>query len=358
MMNKTIVKELLISLVIIGLIISCDTPRDNPFDPNSDLYVPSQAPATVSALNADSLTDKMVNLSWISPQRAYEYSLYYGDGDWDGDEVTKAEIYQGELPGVLPAGTMQSIWITLPSEESLSIWSMFSKSESGLLSSGSDTIHIITGKWDNIAEISAKVRTIRIARWGFLFDLISLDVVAEINDPDGIDTVSLFSDSVWLGNLTLRNGGVEWGREFFERDLPGESVEAIIGHDLIIQTYDLNGFVSLSDSISMVRIIDLAPEVANTEEVIVSPTPLLIWEQYNVEFVFTYSLQIIYRSGSGVLTDYISISGIYPDSTSYQITENLPVNLSNEDYYLWTIAVIDEFGNEARSKQAKFTVIE
>ena len=351
-------KNFLVTLVILGLIISCDVARDNPFDSNSDLYMPPQAPATVANFKADSLIGNMVKLRWDSPQGAYEYSLYHGNDGWDGVTVSKAELYAGELPGVLPAGTEQSIWIMLPSEDSHSVWSLYSSSETGLLSEGSDTIHIETGKWDNRADISASIRTIRIARWGFLFDLISLDVVAEINDPDGIDSVSLFSESEFLGNLTLRNGGVQWGGEFSDRDLPSESVEEIIGYGLTVRTYDLEGFVSISDTIKMVRIIDIVPEVANTEEPIVSQNPALEWQPYSTKFHFTYSVQINYMSGSGVPTNIIHETDINQDSTSYYVAEPLPVSLPEEDYYLWTIAVIDEFGNEARSKQAKFIVIE
>ena len=345
---------------MIFVITSCNSPRNNPFDPKSDLYLPPQPPARVMDFHIDSLTDGMANLSWTSPEGAYQYSLYYGSSDWTGSTIDGAEKYRGILPGVLPVGSAQSAWIELPTPGVFS-WSMFCLSESGLLSSGSDTITIETGKLDNPAEISASVRTIRISGWDDPFDdWIGLDARAVVIDLDGIDSVSLHTEFQWLGNLTLRNGGLEWGREFADYDLPDASVEALVGHPLTIMSYDLEGFVTKSNPMHLIRIIDLVPttnapaqDSLDTELPLVAQFPLLEWDPYFAEFSFTYSIQIVHVAESYVHTNLALISEIHSDSTSYRVDEELT---TEERYLLWTVAVVDEFGNEARSKEAGFRI--
>ena len=339
------------------MISSCDAPRDNPFDPSSDLYVPSKPPSKISDFEAVKIEADSVKLNWTSPKGAYEYKLYYGQLNWSGVSIDKAELHPETLPGVMPIGEIQSCWIKLPSEDVFS-WSMFSLSEDGLLSQGSDTVRIETGKWDNPAEIITSIKTLRLATWGDLLnDWIGLDVAAEINEPDGIDSVSLFGESQWFGNLSLRNGGLEWGREFPDHDLPGGSVEALIGYQMTIKTFDLEGFTSVSDSIRIVRIIDNLPDIYSpNKDTLFVLAPLLIWQPYTAEFSFSYSVRIIhYSSESGVHTNLLSISGIDSDSTSHQVEQNLTETIG-DDYLLWTVAVVDEFGNEARSFERKFWI--
>ncbi len=330
--------------------------RDNPFDPNSDLYIPPQPPLKVMDFRIEAIVADSVSLRWVSPMGAYEYKLYYGNLDWSGVSVEEAELYTSRLPGVKPEGEIQSCWIQLPSEDVYS-WSMFSLSKEGLLSAGSDTIIIDSGRWDSPAEISASIRTIRVARWSDPFDdWISLESAAEVNDRDGIDSVSLFVESQWIGSLVLRNGGLAWGREFPDHDLPGESVEALIGHQLSIKAFDQLGFESVSKPLSVARVIDDVPTlVSPAQDTLVAQNPILYWQSYIAEFSFTYSVQIVHISESYVPTTLIQVSGIDPDSTFYQVNEHLT---DEQGYLLWTVAVVDEFGNEARSFEARFQVME
>lgn len=344
---------LIASAPLILLFTSCEAPRDNPFDPKSPLYEAPSAPDAVSDLALDSLSGVFATISWTAPHRASEYRLYHGDGNWDGSDLDLGILYKGDLPGVRPPGTQQAAYIALlPGAER--VWALFSDSEAGLTSEPSNLITITAPGRDRQALITAEAKSIRLSNWGAPFDWIGLVIEATVSDSDGVDSVRAYQGQTLLCVLSPRNGGMEWSCETPYYDLPNSSVEALIGRPLTIRCLDLAGYAVDSEPFFLRRVIDETPFVEFPElDTLVVNTPKLTWQWYEVNFDFTFSLQIVHISETYIPTLVFSDSLIHPDTTSYSILEPLP---STSRYLLWTISVIDEFGDEARSSEARFRV--
>lgn len=343
-----------IPILLMFILGSCQAPRDNPFDPQSPLYRAPEAPLQVTDLRVVSIAGLRCQLAWTSPAGAYEYKLYYGDPDWDGSQPVGANLYRGELPGVKPAGVNQTAWIDLPPGE-VHGWGLFSLSLAGLLSGSSEIIVIEAPAKDREANVNVTVRSIRIARWANPLDWVSLNIDAAVADSDGVDTVWIMQDTSFIGGLNSREDGLHWSGEFQYIDLPGGSVEALVGHPMSLYHRDNLGFVSASGPIFLIRVIESAPQTVFpvSGDTVETLEPELEWQPFNSQFKFTYLIKIVHISESYSPTTVYSDSLISPETFRYQVQVPLP---AESRYLLWTVSVMDEFSNESRSAESRFNV--
>ncbi|MBC8465860.1 hypothetical protein H8D57_02440 [bacterium] len=80
-----------------------------------------------------------------------------------------------------------------------------------------------------------------------------------------------------------------------------------------------------------------------------------MWTRYEADFNFTYLVVIEHISVSGVPSIALMDSLIEFGTYLYQIQNTLSAT-TDPEYYLWSITVVDEFHNTARSSRAKFRV--
>jgi hypothetical protein len=200
-----------------------------------------------------------------------------------------------------------------------------------------------------------------------------VDVTASVTDPNGITDI----DSVWFV-VSSPQGGIEPDTLFFpmtysistrlfqvtlyKYDLPSNTIQWLVNKPLQICSRDLHSAKNFSNPFYVSRVIEDAatpsyPAMNTTTQAkdTTGTTPLLMWSPPDVTFDYTYSLTIS-RTSSGVQNEVWSISQVSSLDTKYQFPgDNSGKTLAPGDY-VWTISIVDEFGNYSRSKEASFVV--
>ena len=203
---------------------------------------------------------------------------------------------------------------------------------------------------------SVSVYSTHISRWFPTEDLYRLDAVVLIEDPDGLGDV----DSVWLAipsrqyEHALRETNIAGQYEEFllSDSLPGSSLYALQGDQIVVEAMDVAGFISRSAPQHILRVIDLTPVAVDPQgqETIRTPTPTLTWEDAALPYEFTYRIEIVHDQADVQTTVYTK-SDIPPDSLSHVAEMELPPGT-----YYWTVFVVDQYGNRSRSKEAGFII--
>ena len=85
------------------------------------------------------------------------------------------------------------------------------------------------------------------------------------------------------------------------------------------------------------------------------PIPLLQWSPPDVTFNYTYSLTIS-RTISGIRSDVWSYTQLASINEEFQFPGDTSSKTLDSGEYVWTISVVDDFGNYSRSKEASFVV--
>lgn len=359
---KSTTQHLLVAVCILFCLFSfgCNAPRDNQHDPASPSYIAPQAPDAISDLSIISFAGLNCQISWTAPEGAYRYVLYHGPKDWDGINLEIATRYTGELPGVKPVGDAQSVWINQSSSDTLN-WSMFSYSAEGLISPGSNTLLIETPTLNTPADISGTLKSKRYERWGNFLDLITLEVEAEVFDKDVVDSVWVQYESTNLGLLALQEDGYHYFAEFLSNDsLPGRNVEAVVGHPFTIWCRDVKGGITASEEINLIRVLTYCPQTNDLPADTLEGDPTFTWEIYDSRYSFTYSIQVVHIPDPESYIPRIVFSDSLLDLetvsyTIHRVGSNDPLP-ENPKYLLWTVSVVDEFGNTARSRERQFNL--
>ncbi len=344
-----------LSVLTALFIVACEAPHSNPFDPRSTGYKPAQPPIAITDLAVEEITESTALLTWTAPVGAIAYLLYHDSPGWDGRSPQTAMLYSGSIPGVMPAGSSQSIVINLPSSDDL-VWAIFSRSEPGLLSLGSNPVTISPPPRDRIGIVSAKATSIFQSSWSPP-DLIELRLDAAISDSDGVDSVWATTNLGSLGKLLLTGDEITWSTLLPEYETPTGVLEHIVGHPILIHYSDLAGFVSQSQPIFLSRVIYAPPIIdsPNDNDTLTSPNPRLSWYAHNAEYVFTYGIDIDFVSvpsydKSSVYRKYL----ISSDSAGHTVEDSLS---SHQGFYIWTLSVKDDLGNMAYSTESKFWIL-
>jgi hypothetical protein len=187
-----------------------------------------------------------------------------------------------------------------------------------------------------------------------------VDVSASVTDPNGITDV----DSVWFVVDTLQfamdysPATKRFQTTIFKYDLPTNTIQWLVGRALAILSKDRSNARNTGAPFTITRIIENGatptyPSSLNNDTT--GSTPNLKWSPPDVTFSYTYTLAIS-RVDAGTQTVVWTYSGLnffyeevqYPSDGSGQTLQ--PGN------YVWTIAVVDEFGNYCRSKESSFVV--
>ncbi len=200
-------------------------------------------------------------------------------------------------------------------------------------------------------------RTIHISRWWPSNDLFFLEVNADVADADGPFDI----ERVWFEipdlnySITLDARVQPIGRydKLIRADSlsPRVSLQSLLGKTLRINVRDKQGIIVTSDAGQLVRVLEDIPNALEpiADALLDTNRPTLIWEPFPPRFDFTYRIDVFLDEDN---FDPLvrQVTNIPMDVTTLQL-ESLPTGK-----YFWTVTVVDEFGNQTRSKQAGFLI--
>ncbi len=201
----------------------------------------------------------------------------------------------------------------------------------------------------------AALRTLHVSRWWPANDLFFLDVAADVADADGL----LDIDRVWFdvpdlgfsAVLEARAGG-RFDRLLPADSLPAASLQALMGLPLVLRVSDREGVVTEDAPRQLARVIEATPVAASPKDraVLATDRPVLVWEPFPPSFAFSYRVDVFREEVNRDLF-VTRREGLPMAATSWQLDAALdPGN------YFWIVSVVDEFGNESRSKEVAFTI--
>jgi hypothetical protein len=191
-----------------------------------------------------------------------------------------------------------------------------------------------------------------------------VDITASVSDLNGIMDV----DSVWFAvdtllfpmdySLTTKQFQIT----IYKYDLPTNTIQWLVNRPLRIRSKDRSNAVNLSIPFYVSRIIEntampMYPTINITtlQMDTTGSTPLLQWLPPNVTFNYTYTLIL-----SRVVSDIRTVMWTYTKLNSSYMQLQFPADSSglilSAGEYVWTISVVDDFGNYSRSKEAPFAV--
>ena len=186
------------------------------------------------------------------------------------------------------------------------------------------------------------------------------DVSAAVTDPNGIADL----DSVWFAADVLRfpmdyiPSTKRFQITLSKYDLPTNSIQWLVGIPLHIVSRDRSGALNTSGAFFVTRVIETGatpsyPSSANSDTT--TGTPLLMWLPPSVTFSYTYALNIS-QVNAGTETSVWSVGGLDSFDEEYQFPGGTSSQTLPSGTYVWSVAVVDEFGNTCRSKEASFVV--
>jgi len=184
-----------------------------------------------------------------------------------------------------------------------------------------------------------------------------MDCTAKVSDPDGqadIASVAVMIPFInFKDTLDLTQTVGTYQKRIAESDLHVNYIEELFGLPFFIEITDKVGEICRFGPKYLVRIIDEEPEIVSPRgSALVSIQPILKWKSLQLPFAFTFKVEIYAISGNEVLYPAIhTFSSISSDITEFQLDTILPSGL-----YLWTVSIIDGWGNWSRSKPATFQV--
>ncbi len=166
-----------------------------------------------------------------------------------------------------------------------------------------------------------------------------LFIKAWITDLDGyVDSVFVYNSALNLKKPLDNN----YEATITQDELNATDLEQAVGLNLFIIAKDKNDNEYTIGSRRITRVIkDEITGLAPANDVTITQQPINFqWNKYDSGYSFTYTLEIyttelVYKK-----------ENIPSDSTSHYMTQNLP-----QGTYYWAIWIIDQFQNRSRSKQ-------
>ncbi len=183
-------------------------------------------------------------------------------------------------------------------------------------------------------------------------DIIYAEARTRAHDPDGlldIDTVFVILEADTFG---LSYQGDEYMATIPAEELPGGTLESLLGFPLRFEVRDLSGHSDAHDQVYATRVVsNYARPNSPIGGATVSPEPLLTWRPTFAEYPVHFDLRV-YRIELGLpeILGYEEDS-LPGDSLKYQVQVSL-----EEGFHYWVIWTVDELGNSARSQPALFYV--
>ncbi len=318
-----------ISLVWILLVAACtkDAPRDNPFDPNSDVYQYAKTlHGTIHRKIPPYVPIAGVDVKTMNPSYSTETDAkgYFEITQLPEDSITISISKDGY-------GKQQIR--TLPSDDPLDIY----LNAQPVL----DTIKLTTNHQSH---------------WWPVEDEYTVTIEALVSDPDGLSDI----DSVWFwfsdppiqlraGQPFTADGYIK--TEFYDWQLE-TPITDLIGKPLTGLAIDIDSLQSTPVTAYISRFIEATPiPISPVDNSQVGPLPTLRWDYFDASFTFYYSIEIFRITSGNTFTEVFSKDEIPQNTTEFTVTDSLETGS-----YYWTLGVVDALGNSTHSKEATFTV--
>lgn len=188
----------------------------------------------------------------------------------------------------------------------------------------------------------------------------TVDVSASVTDPNGIADV----DSVWFEVDSLLYPMVySINTKLFETilykyDFPTNTIDWLVGKSLTIRCKDRYGAIGAGEPFFVTRVIEneatpTYPTSLNNDTT--GSTPLFKWLPPEVTFNYTYTLECL-RVDAGTETLVWTLSDLSSTILQQQFPDDGSGLTLTSGNYVWSVAVVDNFGNSARSKETAFVV--
>lgn len=184
-----------------------------------------------------------------------------------------------------------------------------------------------------------------------------VDITATVSDPNGIADL----DSVWFGvdtikyPLTYSVATKNFHATIYKYDFPTNTIQWLVGKPLTIISRDIHKAVNVSDQFFVSRVIEneatpISPSPFIQDSVVVDSL-IFKWSPPNVTYNYSYHLSLS-RVDAGTQTVVWTHNGLnsFYEEKEYDGTS---VPAGN---YVWTVTVIDDFGNYGRSKESAFVI--
>ena len=185
-----------------------------------------------------------------------------------------------------------------------------------------------------------------------------VDVSAQVTDPNGVADL----DSVWFSAGTILYPMAydptlqQYQARIFKYDIPTNTIQWLVGKPLSIVSRDRSGALNTSVAFYVSRVIETGatpvyPSSLNNDTT--GSAPLLKWLAPDVTFTYSYTLTIS-RDDAGTQTVVWELSNVNSLLLQYQYPSGSPP--LDPGNYVWSVTVVDEFGNFCRSKESSFVV--
>jgi hypothetical protein len=221
------------------------------------------------------------------------------------------------------------------------------------------TTNIIRGLNSAPLILSSSILTYKIDQY-FPSPQYFVDVAAEVTDPNSIAEL----DSVWFAvdslrfPLTYSVSTKKFITTIYKYQFPTNTIQWLVGKPLRIIARDSKHAIGTGEVFYVTRVIENTatpayPSSFNNDTT--GTTPVFKWLPPDVTFNFSYSL-FLARADGGVLTQIWSTSGInsFFEEYAYPGSGSGPVLTAGN--YSWSVSVVDDFGNVARSKESSFVI--
>ncbi len=335
----------ILSVVLLGIsLFGCveDAPRDNPFDPESEGFV---ARGAVSG----AVTDRA-----RAPVRGARVDILSEESSAGLSFLTETDVAgRYALEGIQPG----TYWIRVSkegyvsSDDTISV-SVFETTTKDVVLNG-------VPFFERISATSAHISRV----WPPPTEFFLLDFAVQANDIDGLLDLSRiwFEIPSWGLVDTLHFSGAtgEYSALLQEEDLSGRSIHDVIGRQILFFARDRFSDVVASAPVQVSRIIEETPVVIEPKAGTVDSLaqPVLVWRCEEVPYDFSYSIEVV-RTDDIVRNTITTMEGRDPqdvcsDTREGSIRVDVPLPEGN---YLWTVSLVDRFGNSSRSREAGFAI--
>lgn len=329
---KPVRTSVLFCLVASTLLVNCtkDAPRDNIFDPESELYERSGTIQGVVTGKYPPFTPLAMVRVELPEQQIHRYTNAVGEFEF-------SQLKPGVFPVIYTAGDYVTFQDTLnvPAGELVT------------------TLVRLNGE-PKIAD--ANLTTKHLAHWQPVEDEYILEVEALVNDPDGygdVDSVR-FQVPGWDFDTLLAPGSDpgQFTGVFFDDTFDEMPFPELEGEPIRLRCRDQSGDWGRWYETQISRLIVSVPQILSPAGLAtVDSLPVFRWSHFDAGFSVEYQVDI-FRLNEAAIPQYVQSSPTMADTTLQWQTQT---PLAPARYY-WTLTVADRYGNISVSKEAAFMV--
>ncbi len=189
--------------------------------------------------------------------------------------------------------------------------------------------------------------------------MYSVEVEAAVTDPNNDNELVSVSFAVDTFRYPLSYNVLtkKFTRTLDKGSFPTNTIQWLVGKPLSIVARDTLGAENAGAPFYVTRVIENAavPQSPTNNESLKQDSIYFSWSEPDVTFNFTYSVNVSIVV-SGTTTSVWTKTGLNATDQPLKFPNDGSIVLSPGNY-VWSVFIVDEFGNSSRSKEYPFTVI-